>query len=137
MNTKFYFAGSIRGGREKVDTFIKINGLLEQYGTVLDKHVANPNVGKLEQNLTEREIYDRDIAWLNDCDIVVAEVTTPSLGVGYEIAYAEKLGKKIICAYENSINLSAMIRGNSNIEVISYANTNDLLQKLENVIKTK
>ena len=136
MITKFYFAGSIRGGREKVDTFIKINELLEKHGEVLDKHVANPNVGQLEQNLTETEIYKRDIAWLNECDIVVAEVTTPSLGVGYEIAYAEKLGKKIICLYDKSINLSAMIRGDENLKVIPYETDEELLGELENALKT-
>ena len=41
---KFYFAGAIRGGREKLDIYMKINELLEQYGEILDKHVANPNV---------------------------------------------------------------------------------------------
>ena len=47
---KFYFAGAIRGGREKLDIYIKINELLERYGEILDKHVANPNVNKIEKD---------------------------------------------------------------------------------------
>jgi nucleoside 2-deoxyribosyltransferase len=127
---KFYFASAIRGGREKVNICIKINEILEQYGEVLDKHVADPNVNNLEKNRSFEEIYNRDINWLKECDIVVAEVSTPSLGVGYEIAYAEKLGKRIICVYDASINISAMIGGNKTIELISYKDLDDLTKKL-------
>lgn len=131
---KFYFASAIRGGREKVDICIKINKLLEQYGEVLDKHVANPNVNDLEKNKSFEDIYNRDINWLNECDILVAEVSTPSLGVGYEIAYAEKLGKRIICIYDENINISAMIGGNKTIELISYKDLDELIAKLNEIL---
>lgn len=129
---KFYFAGAIRGGREKLDVFIKINELLNNYGEVLDKHVANPNVFELEKDLTLEERYTRDIEWIKECDILVAEVSTPSLGVGYEISYAESLGKRIICVYDKDIKISAMIGGNNHLELIEYFDINDLLTKLEN-----
>ena len=131
---KFYFASAIRGGRDKVDIGIKINELLEKYGEILDKHVANPNVNTLEMNKSFEEIYNRDINWIKECDIVVAEVSTPSLGVGYEIAYAEKLGKRIICLYDESINISAMIGGNNNLEIIKYRNSEDLVNKLNDTL---
>ena len=128
---KFYFAGAIRGGRDRVDIFITINELLANYGEILDKHVASPNVNKIEKNLSFEEIYNRDIKWINECDILVAEVSTPSLGVGYEIAYAENLGKRIICIYDETINISAMIGGNKTIELLSYKNTDELITKLK------
>lgn len=132
---KFYFAGAIRGGRERIDIYIKINKLLEEYGEILDTHVANPNVNKMEKSLSLNEIYERDINWIKECDIVVAEVSTPSLGVGYEISYAEKLGKRIICLCDNEINISAMISGNKNLELIRYKNSDELLSQLENKLK--
>lgn len=132
---KIYFAGAIRGGRDRVDTYQKINEILDSYGEVLDKHVADPNVNQLEERLSLEEIYNRDIKWLKECDIVVAEVSTPSLGVGYEIAYAEKLGKKIICIYEENINISAMIGGNKAIELISYKDVDELIAKLNEILK--
>ena len=67
--------------------------------------------------------------------MLVAEVSTPSLGVGYEIAYAERLGKRVICVYDEQITLSSMICGNKYNEVISYKDTEDLLTKLEAAIK--
>ncbi|MEI7962017.1 MAG: nucleoside 2-deoxyribosyltransferase [archaeon] len=45
----------------------------------------------------ETYIFDRDVAWIKEADLVVAEVSMPSVGVGYEIGFAESLGKKIIC----------------------------------------
>ena len=128
---KFYFAGAIRGGREKLDIYIKINELLEKYGEVLDKHVANPNVDTMEKNNSLEEIYNRDINWISECDVLIAEVSTPSLGVGYEISYAEKLGKRIICIYDESIKISAMIGGNKYFEIIKYKDSDELLSKLE------
>ena len=132
---KFYFAGSIRGGRDKVETYIKINELLEKYGTVLDKHVASKNVFNMEKSNTEEEIYLRDIKWIDECDLLIAEVSVPSIGVGYEIAYAEKLNKTIICLCDESIKASAMISGNKNIELIMYKNEKELLKLLEKRIK--
>ncbi len=132
---KFYFAGSIRGGREKLDTYIVINKLLEKYGIVLDKHVASKNVFNIEKNNSEEEIYLRDINWIKDCDILVSEVSIPSLGVGYELAYAEQLNKKIICLCDKNVNTSAMISGNKNFDLIRYNDTHDLLNKLEAKLK--
>ena len=128
---KYYFAGSIRGGRDKADTYVKINELLEKNGTVLDKHVASNDVFKLESNNSEEEIYNRDINWIKECDMVIAEISVPSIGVGYEIAYAESLNKKIICLCDEKTNASAMIAGNKNIELIKYSNEKELLNKLE------
>lgn len=132
---KFYFAGAIRGGRERIDIYIKINKLLEKYGKILDKHVSNLHVNEIEKDFSLSEIYERDINWIRECDILIAEVSTPSLGVGYEISYAENLGKRIICLYDDEVNISAMIGGNKNFELIKYKNSNELLSKLENKLK--
>lgn len=133
---KFYFAGAIRAGRENIEIYIKINELLKKYGVVLDKHVANPNVNKMEEKLTLEEIYDRDINWIKECDMVVAEVSTPSLGVGYELSYAENVGKRIICICDNNTNISAMIGGNRYFELIKYNDSDDLLSKLEDKLNS-
>ena len=133
---KFYFAGSIQGGRDKVEVYVIINKLLEKYGNVLDKHVANPNVFKLEKGVTSEEIYNQDIAWIKECDLLIAEVTVPSLGVGYEVSYAEHIGNKVICLCEDGIKTSAMIDGNKYFDLIRYKDDNDLLNKLEKKLQS-
>ena len=127
---KIYFAGSIRGGRNKAEDYKKIADYIEEYAEILDKHVVDPNLNSKGESKKANEIYERDINWIKQCDILIAEVTNPSLGVGYEIAYAEKLGKKIICLCEKNTNLSAMINGNPNLDVISYLSVCELKDKL-------
>ncbi len=133
-----YFCGSIRGGREKVDDYIKIVELLKQYGKVLTEHIAYKTLDdKGEKDLTKKQIYDRDVEYLKKSDLVVAETTVPSLGVGYELAYAESLGKKVICLFdikENQRGLSAMIEGNEKFMVINYQNVNEMLEELRKKI---
>ena len=132
---KFYFAGSIRSGRDKLNVFIEINKILNKYGNVLDKHVASPNVFEIEKNNSEEDIYIRDINWIKECDIVVAEVSTPSLGVGYEISYAEHLEKKIVCLCDETVRVSAMIGGNNKLVLIRYKDDDDLIIKLKEIFK--
>ena len=129
-NLKIYFGGSIKGGRSKVEDYKKIVDYLKTVGTVLDEHVADPNLKSTGETIGPVEIYKRDVNWINECDILIAEVTVPSLGVGYEIGYAESLNKKIICLYQANENLSAMIKGNENITQISYNNIDELLTEL-------
>lgn len=132
---KIYFAGSIRGGREKVQDYIKIVNELKKYGKVLTEHVANPDLSASGEDMTPQEIYERDRKWLEECDIVFAEISLPSLGVGYEIAYAEKLGKKVICMYEQNKNVSGMIRGNKNFEMITYTKVDELLEEIRKILE--
>ena len=127
---KIYFGGSIKGGRSKVEDYKKIVDYLKTVGTVLDEHVADPNLKSTGKTIGPVEIYKRDVNWINECDILIAEVTVPSLGVGYEIGYAESLNKKIICLYQDNENISAMIKGNENITHISYNNIDELLINL-------
>uniref|UniRef100_A0A2K5MB24 2'-deoxynucleoside 5'-phosphate N-hydrolase 1 n=1 Tax=Cercocebus atys TaxID=9531 RepID=A0A2K5MB24_CERAT len=61
----------------------------------------------------DRLIHERDLAWLQQADVVVAEVTQPSLGVGYELGRAVAFNKRILCLFrpQSGRVLSAMIRG--------------------------
>ncbi len=129
-NLKIYFGGSIKGGRSKVEDYKKIVDYLKTIGTVLDEHVADPNLQSSGESITSTEIYNRDVSWINECDILIAEVTVPSLGVGYEIGYAESLNKRIICLYQNDESISAMIKGNNSITHISYDDVDELITKL-------
>ena len=51
--------------------------------------------------------------------------------VGYEISYAERFGKRIICVYDETVRIGAMIAGNPNCELISYHDMDDLISKLK------
>ena len=121
---KIYFAGSIRGGRQDAEWYFELLQLLRRHGRVLSEHVADPEVHAKERRLTDRQIFQQDLRWIRQADAVVAEVTTPSLGVGYELGYAEALKIPALCLYSGASpsGLSAMISGSYYYEhnIINY-----------------
>jgi nucleoside 2-deoxyribosyltransferase len=119
-----FFSGSIRGGRSDVDLYAELIETIEAYGTVLTEHVGTEGVeeSEAEAGLTDSDIHDQDVAWLEQADAVVAEVTTPSLGVGYEIGRAVAWEKPVLALYRPGADhdLSAMVRGNDAVRVTEY-----------------
>ena len=125
---KIYFAGAIRGGREDLSLYLEIIQQLRQYGEVLTEHIADGELTSLGENSDDRDIHDHDLSWLEEAEYLVAEVTTPSLGVGYEIGKATEWGKPTLCLFRPNNNrvLSAMIAGSRGVKVRYYQKTDDV-----------
>ncbi len=126
---KIYFSGSISGGREHAAIYQQLVAHLQSLGhDVLSAHVADPAVLEREQDTPPRLVFERDVAWVQQCDAMIAEVSTPSLGVGYEYGLAVQLGKPVLCVYRAGVRLSKMITGNPapNLKVAAYATEADL-----------
>jgi adenylate cyclase class IV len=131
---KVYFSGSISGGRTLQPVYARIVALLQQRGyEVLTTHVAAPDVRDREGRggAGAAGIYNRDVRWLAECDLVIAEVSVPSLGVGVEISTAQHLGKPIVCLCRADVALSAMIEGNPGVRVLRYQDESELPTLLE------
>ncbi len=121
---KIYFAGAIRGGREDAGIYQAVITYLSTFGEVLTEHVGDPGLSvQGDDGPNDRYIHDRDMAWLRAADLLVAEVSVPSLGVGYELGWASALGKPILCLYRPAVErpLSAMIAGGPGMTVKGYA----------------
>jgi hypothetical protein len=120
---KIYFSCSITGGRldEAIYTAI-VDDLLASGHEVMTAHLARTGVALMEQRVDPREVYQRDVFWIKGCDALVAEVSTPSHGVGYEIALALTLAKPVLCLYRQGARISKMITGNDEptITVCAY-----------------
>ena len=97
-----YFAASISGGRGDQAIYEQIIEMLRQHGTVLTEHFGNASLTAAGEAMPDGDIHDRDLDWLRSADVLVAEVTTPSLGVGYEIGRAVEWGKRVVCLYRPS-----------------------------------
>jgi len=125
---KIYFAGAIRGGRQDAALYHEIVRLLREHGEVLTEHVADSALGVLGQDIGDQKIHKRDLEWLMVSDYLVAEVTCPSLGVGYEIARATQWGKSVLCLYRpgDGRSLSAMIAGCEAVTVREYQDAVEL-----------
>ena len=120
---KIYFAGSIRGGREDRDLYYSLIEYLKHFGEVLSEHVGESDLTSSgEEGDDDHMIHKRDMDWLMTSDVVIAEVSTPSIGVGYEIGRAIENQKPILCLYRRNAEkeLSAMIGGSQDLTVITY-----------------
>lgn len=107
-----YFACSITGGREFQPEYRSlVGGLLSAGHEVPTAHLAGPGLTS-EAALAPDLVYDRDTAWICACDALVAEVSVPSHGVGYEIAFALEQDKPVLCLCRVGRPLSKMISGN-------------------------
>ncbi len=133
---KIYFSCSIRGVRHDPDTPQLLIDHLKGYGEVLTEHIGQVSE-EFEAGISEVEIFKRDVAWLEETDVVVAEVTGPSLGVGYEIGIAETLGKPILCLYEEGEKkISAMILGNEGLTLRGYRELPEAYRYIDEFLST-
>jgi nucleoside 2-deoxyribosyltransferase len=134
-----YFACSITGGRGFQPVYEAITAaLLADRHEVPTAHLAGTDVKALEAVIKPNEVYERDIAWIRACDALVAEVSTPSHGVGYEVAFALGLGKPVLCLYREGQPVTKMITGNSspNIRISSYLDAAEAVQVVRDFLKT-
>lgn len=135
-----YFACSITGGREFEPTYQSIiNALLADGHDVPTAHLADSGVKVLEAVVKPRDVYKRDVTWISACNILIAEVSTPSHGVGYEIAFALSIGKPVLCVYQEGQPISKMLTGNShpNIRVESYRNADEAVTIIRSFLSTQ
>ena len=125
---KIYFAGSIRSSHEDKNWYVQILKSLRRYGEVFTEDLRQPTGASLGEKLKNADVYERNMAWLEASDRLVAEVTTPSFEVGYEIALAEQWGKPILCLYRrgNSPPLSPIIAGNDKLMIRQYESKIDM-----------
>jgi nucleoside 2-deoxyribosyltransferase len=129
-----YFAGSITGGRGDVDLYRGVVRALEQDGhRVLAGAVAAEHVTASGEALDPCEIFARDVGWISEADVLVAEVSTPSTGVGYEIATARYRDSiPVICLYRPAFTkrCTAMVSGDREIVLIQYDDAGTMLARL-------
>jgi hypothetical protein len=134
---KIYFAASIRAGRGDVAVYAAMIEWLRSFGQVLTEHVGDGSLSDLgDDGPDDRSIHDRDMERLGASDIVVAEVSQPSLGVGYELAWAVAWGKPTLCLFRPSGRpLSAMIAGSPGLRTAVYSGMDEAKALIEAFVR--
>jgi nucleoside 2-deoxyribosyltransferase len=125
---KIFFSVSIAGDNEHKKFYPEIISELKKHGEVLTEFRDVDSKQYADGQLSTEDIYKRDTSLIRESDILVADISIPSLGVGYEIAYAEALKKPIICLYMpiEGIKFSAMVKGCPNVKVCEYHNMEEM-----------
>ena len=126
-----YFACSITGGREFEAVYQSIVRALTEAGhEVPTAHLAESGVSEAEAVIAPQDVYARDVAWIRHCDVLIAEVSVPSHGVGYEIGFSLGLGKPVLALHREGRRVSKMISGNPdpNLTVRAYQSDEDAIE---------
>lgn len=134
-----YFSCSITGGRQDQAEYSAIVNALHADGhDIPTEHLANINIVSIDNESTPADVYARDIAWLDACDAVVAEISTPSHGVGYEIAYALLNHKPVLCGFRSDRKASKMITGNPDplLRVVQYHKLEEFIAAMRQYLST-
>ena len=131
-----YCAGPVKGDQ----TYHKFHlDVIEQVGTLGHTALSELNSEfKSAFPLNDHEVFNRDIKWMDRSKIVIAEASGPSLGVGFEIAYA--LYKKqipVLVLVNSAASLSSMIMGCDSelLTIKKYTDSEDLKRIVSIFIK--
>lgn len=133
-----YFACSITGGRQDEVRYQQIVHLLEDEG----HHIPTAGLASAETIFAEGplnplSVYERDTGWIRDADLLIAEVTTPSHGVGYEVGFALHHQKPVLCIFLQGTPVSKMITGNPDplLTTFAYSEIGELRQLIRNYLR--
>jgi nucleoside 2-deoxyribosyltransferase len=132
-----YFSCSLTGGRRDQPVYAELVAHLHALGhRVLTAHLASAAVTAEDGGVPAEAVFERDTAWLRDCDAVIAEVSTPSHGVGFEVAYALERGKPVLCLAREGIRVSKMLTGirQAGFAFATYETQEEALAHLESFL---
>jgi 2'-deoxynucleoside 5'-phosphate N-hydrolase len=133
---RIYLACTVRGDRGGVAAGRAIGERLQALGhEVLTMHLLADGVDEAESALPEADVFRRDLSWLEGCDVLVAEASGSSYGVGFEVGYvlsrAERTGQRVIvlCNAARRHVVSRVITGNRdpNCTTVIYASVEELI----------
>src|SRR5512136_2785564 len=108
---RIYLACTVRGDRAALPILQEILDRLHHHGhEVFTAHLLRDDVEQVEAALPSSKVYERDVEWLHACDVVVAEASGSSYGVGFEVGYvtarAPGTGQKVLLVYDAKMRSS-------------------------------
>jgi nucleoside 2-deoxyribosyltransferase len=134
---KIYFACAIVGGRQDEAIYQQIvDTLLADGHEVPTAMNAGPAWQHMEGSPDPNEVYRRDTGWIDESQVLIAEVSTPSHGVGYEISYALDRGKPVLCIFRREARVSKMLTGNTmpGITVAAYGDVSEVIDVMRGFV---
>jgi nucleoside 2-deoxyribosyltransferase len=129
---KVYFGFTVAGDRSAIEAARRVVALLEEKGhEVLTRHLVSDDAWAQDRLIPPQQVYERDMKWLDQCDLFVAEVSGSSFGLGFEAGYLLGAGsKKVILLYRRELagRISLLITGNShpNCVLAPYTDVEEL-----------
>jgi hypothetical protein len=129
---KIYFGFTVAGDRSTVDTAREVVQLLEERGhEVLTRHLVSDNAWEADRSISAQDVFRRDMGWLDECDLFIAEVSGSSFGLGFETGYLlGATNKKVMLLYRRDVEkrVSLLITGNThpNCRLLPYSDVEEV-----------
>jgi len=132
---RIYLGCTVRGDRSTLDMVRHIARRLERAGhVILTTHLLHDDVEGAERSRTSAEVYARDLAWVESCDVMIAEASGSTYGVGFEVGYvlgrAAQSGQRAYVFYRADREgvVSRLISGltNPHARVFPYSTVGDV-----------
>jgi len=129
---KIYLGFTVAGSRSSVEAAKKILNVLQSLGhEVLTSHLVRDDAWEADRSVAPQKIFARDMTWLAQCELFVAEVTGSSFGLGFETGYLlGATAKKTILFFERDAahRISLLITGNThaNCVLAPYSHLSEL-----------
>jgi hypothetical protein len=128
---KVYLAVPIIGGRD-LDGARSIASVIGSLGhDVVSSWVLAEDPGF---KLSATDVFKRDLSGVEACDVLVAEITLASHGVGMEAMAAHFGGKRILLLHRRGAKISRMLLGIPGATLIECASIEEMTKKLRDVL---
>lgn len=139
-----YLACTVRGNRGALAAARAVSDLLQRRGhSVLTTHLLADGADAAESALTERQVYERDVRWLESADLLIAEASGSSYGVGFEVGYvlgrSSQTNQRVLLLFDAARRpaISRMIGGaaHPSCTVREYAGVEELTRIVEDYLR--
>ncbi|MBZ5588904.1 MAG: nucleoside 2-deoxyribosyltransferase [Acidobacteriia bacterium] len=133
---RVYLAAAMTNASRDVGAIGALLEAIESCGhEVPTRHVADPLGREVEGPATDGEIARRDLDWVASCDALVAEVSTPSHGVGVEVATALRHGLPVFLVHRRDAQVSRLLLGLAGVEAGAYSMTAEAAEAVRSFLK--
>ncbi|MFA6295876.1 MAG: hypothetical protein WC663_00830 [Patescibacteria group bacterium] len=102
------------------------------YGPIRKSNLNSKYNFVLPHENNEKPFYSKDF-FKKECDVILAEVSYPSTGLGIELGWANFYNIPIICIYRKNVKLSGSLHAITNY-FLEYSNSDELISGIERKI---
>lgn len=127
MVLAYLSAPIIHKGLRKDDFCSTIIKVLENKGvTIFAPQLLEP--------VDSEHIFKRDVDYIRKCDFLIAEISSPSLGVGMEIMLSIELIKPVLLFYQSRADsISKMVLGADGKAIFAYDSIDEVIEILQSL----
>jgi len=136
---RVYLACTIRGDRSRLEVARRLGAALEAAGhELMTGRFLGDGAEDEDGRLSADAVFRRDLDWLDACDVLVAEASGSSYGVGFEVGYVlgrtDRTAQSVIVLYDaaRQDRVSRLVAGNVHPRcvTVAYQDAEDAARRL-------